>query len=80
MGEGSSENVAPPSNTESESNQMMDSSEAVPSLPSKPAFGCVGNTREDSIGLPAAGGNDVPVAINGAAAAVLTDSNQMMVD
>jgi len=68
MGEGSSENVAPPASTESESNQMMDSSE--PAL-NKPVFaGCV---REDSVG-------GIPGTASAAAVAVLTDSNHMMTD
>lgn len=65
VGEGSSENVAPPANTESESNQMMDSSE--PML-SKPVF--AGAVREDSI----------PGTASTAPMAVLTDSNHMMTD
>lgn len=75
MGEGcSSENVAPPLNTESESNQMMMDSAEGP--PVKPAFGSVVEGRgEDSLSsLGAAASNGVP------AAAVLTDSNQMMTD
>ena len=75
MGEGSSENVAPPSNTESESNQMMmmDSAEVAAA---KQAFGSVAaSAREDSLGAPAV------VSTNGhAAGVVLTDSNQMMVE
>jgi len=65
VGEGSSENVAPPANTESESNQMMDSSE--PML-NKPVF--AGAVREDSI----------PGTTSAAPIAVLTDSNHMMTD
>jgi len=68
VGEGSSENVAPPANTESESNQMMDSSEPVLN---KPVF--AGGVREDSIG-------GIPGTSSSAPVAVLTDSNHMMTD
>lgn len=67
-GEGSTENVAPPANTESESNQMMDSSEPVPN---KPVF--AGGLREDSTG-------GIPGTASVAPVAVLTDSNHMMTD
>lgn len=68
-GEGSSENVAPPANTESESNQMMDSSEPVPN---KPVF--AGGVREDNVG-------GIPGTASAAASvAVLTDSNHMITD
>jgi hypothetical protein len=74
MGEGcSSENVAPPLNPETESNQMMiDSSDATVA---KMTFGSVAGVREDSLsGLGATGSSNghVPTAT------VLTDSNQMM--
>jgi len=68
MGEGSTENVAPPGNTESESNQMMDSSEPVLN---KPVF--AGSVREDSIGGISGTASAAPVA-------VLTDSNHMITD
>ena len=68
-GEGSSENVAPSANTESESNQMMDSSEPVMN---KPVF--AGGAPEDSVGgIPGTASAAAPVA-------VLTDSNHMMTD
>jgi len=67
-GEGSSENVAPSANTESESNQMMDSSEPVAN---KTVFS--GGVREDSIGGIAGTASAAPVA-------VLTDSNHMITD
>jgi hypothetical protein len=74
MGEScSSENVAPPSNTESESNQMMMDSSDATSV--KPAYSSVSGVREDSLGcIGATTSNGV------AAAAVLTDSNQMMAE
>ena len=68
MGEGSCENVAPPANTESESNHMMDSSEPVVN---KPAF--AGGVREDSVGGIPGTGSAAPVGL-------LSDSNQMMTD
>jgi histone chaperone ASF1 len=68
LAEGGTENVAPPTNTESESNQMMDMSDAVPS---KQIF--APSSREDSSGYVAVGA----VAGNGA---VLTDSNHMITD
>jgi len=67
-GEGASENVAPPTNTESESNQMMDSAEL---MLSKATFS--GDVHEDSIGA-------IPGTAGVAPVAVLTDSNQMMTD
>ena len=63
-----SENIAPPANTESESNQMMDSSE--PAV-NKSLF--AGAVRDDNIGSPV-GTAAVP------AMAVMSDSNQMMTD
>jgi len=73
MGEGSSENVAPPANTESESNQMMMDLSEAPALNKQPVF--TEGVREDSLGGGIAAG-----AIAGAPVAVLTDSNHMMTD
>ena len=66
--------MAPPANTESESNQMMVDSSEAPTLSKQPVF--AGGMREDSLGgISATGASAV-----GAPMAVLSDSNHMMTD